>query len=71
MTFISSDGTFTTKQIAAAITEESQLRPIFTQMGWRLDRPVPETFEMMFLVHLWPGDSEDEGSEAKLICWRP
>jgi len=40
-------------------------------MGWRLDRPVPAYFEMMFLVRLWPGGIDEEGSEAKLLCWRP
>jgi hypothetical protein len=70
MTFIASDGTFTTRQIAVALTDEAQLRRIFAQIGWRMDRPVPENFEMMFLVELWPGDIEDEGREAKLLCWR-
>jgi len=37
----------------------------------RLDRPVPAYFEMMFLVRLWPGGIDEEGSEAKLLCWRP
>jgi hypothetical protein len=71
MTFIASDGTYATKQMASALTDESQLRAIFTQMGWRLDRPVPASFEMLFLVRLWPGGIDDEGSEAKLLCWRP
>jgi len=70
ITFIASDGTFTVKQMAAALTDESQLRAIFTQTGWRLDRPVPQSFEMMFLVRLWPGDIDDEGGEATLLCWR-
>jgi hypothetical protein len=70
MTFICSDGTFTTKQIAAALTDEKQLRRIFGRMGWRLDQPVPTTFEMMFLVRLWPGDMADEGAEAELLGGR-
>lgn len=70
MTFIALDGTFATKQMASALTDESQLRAVFAQMGWRLDRPVPLSFEMMFLVRLWPGGFDDEGSEAKLLCGR-
>jgi hypothetical protein len=70
MTFIASDGTFATKQMALALTDESQLRAVFTRMGWRLDRPVPASFEMMFLVRLWPGGIDEEGSEAKLLCGR-
>jgi hypothetical protein len=70
MTFISSDGTFATKEMAATLTDEARLRTIFAQMGWPLDRPAPERFEMMFLVRLWPGDIDDEGSEASLLCWR-
>jgi hypothetical protein len=70
MTFIASDGTFTTKQMAAALTDEKQLRTLFTRMGWHFDRAVPEAFEMMFFVRLWPGDIHDEVSEAKLIFWR-
>ena len=71
MTFISSDGTFTTKQMAAALTDEKHLRALFAQMGWHFDKPVPSAFEMMFFVRLWPGDIHDEVSEAKLMCWRP
>jgi hypothetical protein len=70
MTFICSDGVFTTKQIAAALTDEKQLRRIFQKMGWRLDQKVPETFEMMFLVRLWPGGMDDEGAEAELLGGR-
>jgi len=70
MTFICSDGIFTTRQIAAALTDEKQLRRIFQKMGWRLDQKVPETFEMMFLVRLWPGGMDDEGAEAELLGGR-
>jgi hypothetical protein len=70
MTFICSDGTFTTKQIAFALTDEKQLRRIFMRMGWGLDQPVPTTFEMMFLVRLWPGGLEDKGAEAELLGGR-
>lgn len=70
MTFIASDGTYTTRQIAAALTDESQMRAVFHQMKWRLDRPAPEKFEMMFLVTLWPGGMSDKGAQAKLLCFR-
>jgi hypothetical protein len=71
MTIISSDGTYTTKQMATTLTTESQLRLIFTQMGWLLDQPVPDTFEMMFLVRLWPGDMDEETKDAELLFGRP
>ncbi|MBV9506220.1 MAG: hypothetical protein JO323_14565 [Acidobacteriia bacterium] len=71
MTFICSDGTFAAMQMALALTKEDQLRSFFNRMGWRIDRPVPDTFEMLFHVRLWPGGMHDQGSEAKLVCWRP
>ena len=57
--------------MAAALTDEKQLPALFTKMGWHYDRPVPDAFEMMLFVRLWPGDIHDEVSEAKLICCRP
>jgi len=71
MTFISSDGTLTTHQIAAALVDEVQLRPIYKKLGWRFDKPLPEKFELLFSVRLWPGGFDDRASEVKLISGRP
>jgi hypothetical protein len=70
ITFISSDSTFNTAQMAVALTNETQLRRVFAKVGWALDKTVPRTFEMMFFVRLWPGNLDDEGAEAELIAWR-
>ncbi len=70
MTFISSDGTFTTEQLAVALTDETQVRAIFTKMGWRLAGPIPERFELMFKARLWPGDADDQATDVELICGR-
>lgn len=70
MTFVSSDGTFTTEQLAVALTDETQVRAIFTKMGWRLAGPIPERFELMFKARLWPGDSDDQATDVELICGR-
>ena len=71
MTLISADGTLTTRQIAAALVDEVQLRPIFAKLGWRFDKPLPATFEILFFVRLWPGGFDDRASEVKFICGRP
>lgn len=71
VTFISADGTFTTEQLAVALTDEAQLRAIFTKMGWRLDAPIPDKFELMFKAKLWPADFDDQATDVELICGRP
>jgi hypothetical protein len=71
MTFISSDSTRNTSQMAAALTDDAQLRRIFGQMGQPRSKPLPQTFEMLFLVRLWPGNLDDEAREAELLAWRP
>jgi hypothetical protein len=71
ITFIASDSTFNTKQVAFALTNETQLRAILQKTGWSPDEPLPDVFEMMFLVRLWPGGFDDEGSDAELVAWRP
>jgi hypothetical protein len=70
MTFLASDATFNVAQMAATLTDEQQMKRIFAHTGWPLDEPVPECFELMFLVRLWPGNLEDVAGQAELIAWR-
>jgi len=70
MTFISADGTFMTEQLATALTNESQLRVVFAKMGWSIEAPIPERFELMFKARLWPANFDDQATEAELICGR-
>jgi hypothetical protein len=71
MTFVCSDATRNTSQMAAALTDEMQLRQIFARMKHPLNTPLPNAFEMLFLVRLWPGDLDDDAGDAQLLCWRP
>lgn len=70
MTFLASDATFNVAQMAATLTDEQQMKRVFARTGWPLEKPVPECFELMFLVRLWPGNLEDVAGEAELIAWR-
>jgi hypothetical protein len=67
ITLITSDATRNTTQMAEALTDEKQFTAICEKMGVA---SLPASFEMMFLVRLWPGDLDDEASEAQLINWR-
>jgi hypothetical protein len=69
LTFISSDATRNAKQIAIALTDEKQLRKLFDTMNWPYTRPLPDTFEWLFLVKLWPGNLDDQASAAELLLW--
>jgi hypothetical protein len=71
ITLISADGTFTTEQLAVALTDEVQLRAVFAGMGWPLDAPVPERFELMFKAELWPAGFDDQATDVEFICGRP
>lgn len=66
ITLITSDATRNTTQLAEALTDDKQFGGICEQMGIK---NLPESFEMLFLVKLWPGDLDDEAGEAQLIGW--
>jgi hypothetical protein len=70
LTFISSDATRNATQMAVALTDEKQLRRLLDQMKWPYTRPLPDTFEMLFLVKLFPGNLDDQASAAELLLWR-
>jgi len=70
VTFISSDATRNATQMAVALTNEHQLRQVFDQMKWPYSRPLPERFQLLFKVTLWPANLDDRASVAELVSWK-
>ena len=71
LTFISTDATWSAKQMARIVTDEVALRRLFDEMEWSYAEPLPPTFEILFLIRLFPGNQSDTAGAPQVICWRP
>jgi hypothetical protein len=56
-------------RIVEAMTNDVQATELLKRMGWPLNEPLPEAFEMIFTVDLSPGGLEGEGF-PQLVTWR-
>ena len=56
-------------QIVDATTNDELAGTFLQRMNWPEDKPLPESFEVLFSVTLAPADLEAE-SLPTLLCWR-
>jgi hypothetical protein len=67
VTAITSDTTLALQQVAHAITNDDELRPMLESFGWP-ESPLPPSFEMLFSVDIAPGGVDDNASPAQLLA---
>jgi hypothetical protein len=70
MTIITSDATYAVDKMAEAVCSDEHLAEIFRQTGWPADEPLPDSFEWLFLIRLWPAGNADEAKKPELLTWR-
>ena len=70
MTIITSDATYAVDKMAETVCSDEHLAEIMRQTGWADDEPLPDTFEWLFLVRLWPAGNADEAKKPELLTWR-
>lgn len=67
ITLITSDTTLAIQQVAHAITNDNELKPILATLGWP-EKPLPPSFEMLFSVDIAPSGVDDNASPAHLLA---
>src|SRR5579884_188917 len=72
VTIISSDFTsLGMARIVEALTSDEKAGKLLNQMEWPPDKPLPESFELLFTLRPAPGNIEGELSNPELVWWRP
>jgi hypothetical protein len=71
LTFISTDATWSARQMAEFVTNERSIRRMFDAMKWSYAEAVPKAFEILFSIELFPGNQSDKAGAPQVISWRP
>jgi hypothetical protein len=71
LTFIGTDATWSARQMAEVVTDERSIRRMFDAMKWSYAEAVPEAFEILFSIELFPGNQSDKAGAPQVISWRP
>lgn len=55
-------------QIASVLTDDRRAGSLLAKMEWPREKPLPESFDMLFSVGIAPGELKGEG-HPELLCW--